>query len=155
DMGGARGLARWIQLCEDNRRVIQPLLMFHRNGQTSVEDHVIAMCAAIEYLVGTYSKRAGWRKAPGKPGGGRGLLHVLAARLSGPWRNFVGDIHRWADLLWNDYNDQKHYRPSRLSLQERRALAGSAEVLLTCALLDMAAGNRRISQRFLRHYQLS
>jgi hypothetical protein len=154
DLGGARGLARWVQLCEDNRRVIQPLLMFHRNGQTSIEDHIIAMCSAGEYLVGSRGKAEGWQDVPGKSGGGLGKLHVLAARLGATWTTFVGDPDRWADLLWKAYNDNKHYRKSTLALPTLRCLAGSAELLLTCALLDEAAGNRRISKRFLQHHQL-
>jgi hypothetical protein len=154
DLGGARGLARWVQLCEANRRVIQPLLMFHRNGQTSVEDHIIAMCAAAEYLVGSRGKVRGWQDVPGKAGGGLGKLHILAARLGAPWINFVGDLDRWADLLWKAYNDNKHYRKSTLDLPTLHCLAGSADLLLTCALLDAAAGNQKISKRFLQHHEL-
>lgn len=154
DLGGARGLARWIQLCEDNRRVIQPLLMFHRNGQTSVEDHIIAMCSASEYLVASQGKAGGWQDVPNKSGGGLGKLHVLAARLGAPWTDFVGDLDCWADLLWKAYTDNKHYRKSTLDLPTLHCLAASAELLLTCALLDAAAGDQKISKRFLQHHEL-
>jgi hypothetical protein len=60
DMGNAKGLARWIRFCEDNRRLVEPLLVFHRNGSASQYDHVNSMCSAIEYWAASWKSRPGW-----------------------------------------------------------------------------------------------
>jgi len=42
-----------------------------------------------------------------------------------------------------------------LDLPTLHCLAASAELLLTCALLDAAAGDHKVSRRFLQHHELN
>lgn len=154
DLGGPAGLARWAQLCEDHRRVIQPLMMFHRNGCSTVEDHLVAICAAAEYLVASKSKDPGWEDVPGAPSGGIAKIYTMAERVGQPWTNFVGDRGKWAHKLWRAYNDTKHYRPTKLDLSSARALAASIEILLTCVLLDTAGKSKKASRSVLNHHTL-
>ena len=155
DLGAARGMARWVRICDENRRVVDPLLSFRRNGSASVYDHINAMCSAIEYLAASRKGRPGWGDRPGQPSGGLGKLHVAARRLGAPWVDFVGGFDRWAELTWEAYLNSKHYRPGRsMSMEDLYFLTFSAELLLTAVLLDEAAGSKKVSRRMLDHHTL-
>jgi hypothetical protein len=154
DMGAAAGLARWVALCRNNRRVVQPLLNYHRHGSATADDHILAMAAAMEYWAASNKGAPGWSDTGGKSGG-LGKLMVVANRAGSEWARFVGDVDRWANSLWNAYNDAKHFRPSKLSNRDKVVLAQSASILLTCALLDAAAGSKKCSRSYLRTHYLN
>jgi hypothetical protein len=155
DLGAARGMARWVRICEENRRVVDPLLSFRRNGSASVYDHINAMCSAIEYLAASRKGQSGWGDRPGQPSRGLGKLHVAARRLGAPWVDFVGGFDRWAELTWQAYLNSKHFRPGRsTSMKDLYFLAFSAELVLTAVLLDEAAGSKKVSRRMLDHHTL-
>jgi hypothetical protein len=157
DMGNARGLARWIRFCEENTRLVEPLLAFHRNGSASVYDHINAMCSAIEYWAASWKSKSGWGDIVGKPPGGLGKFHVLAARIGPTLPKFVGNVDTWAQHVWEAYLSSKHFRSNKrqYTLQEVHALAASAELLLTAAMLDEASGSRSVSKAMFEHHTLS
>ena len=157
DMGNARGLARWIRFCEENTRLVDPLLAFHRNGSASVYDHINAMCSAIEYWAASWKRKPGWDDIAGKPAGGLGKFHVLAARIGPTLPKFVGNVDTWAQHVWEAYLSSKHFRSNKrqYTLQEVRALGASAELLLTAAMLDEAPGSRKVSKAMFEHHALS
>lgn len=154
DLGNARGLARWTQLCADNRRVIHPLLLLHRNGSTTVEEHLQSICAACAYLVGRFRRQKvrGWAAPAGSPNGEINVMYTMATRIGRPWNRFVGNNAKWIDLLWKAYLDTKHFRGISVDLDAARTLAMSAEILLTCVLLDTASGTKKVSRSYLAHH---
>jgi hypothetical protein len=156
-LGGTRGLARWVRLCEELPRVVEPLRMFHRNGATTVYDHINATCSAIEYWAASWKSRPGWGAVPGAPGGEIGKLYVVAHRVGREWMEFVGDLPRWASLVWDAYLSTKHFRPSarKLSFYERQLLTTSVDLLLTGALLNEAAGSKAPTRGILGHHDVA
>lgn len=140
-VGGWPGVRRWIYLCEDHPRAVQPLINRYRHGDTSAHVRVLEICAAIEYWVKASRKegRAWATKGP--------FVSVLSAHVGSAFTEWIGDPEAWSTELWDTYNLLKHavtFEQDDWWLQD---LAESARLLLTAALLNQVAVSKEPSRQ--------
>lgn len=151
-IGGARGLSRWIQLCEVHQRAVRPIVSPFRLGFPSAEVMLLEVAAAIEYWVNIHRRTRKWA---GKERGPHAT--ALALRVGAAFADFVGDPVRWGERFREVNNKVKHDPSFRSDFNELVDLAISSRKLLASALLDRVAGDHAPSVSVLghhSHYQL-
>lgn len=143
DLGGPKGLGRWLQLSRSHRRAVSPLTGPTRWGSGAVETKLQELCAAIEYYE---NKRRREERAAGgtlTPKMSQTHAHALARRAQPAFHEWIGDVDRWADEVWKSYNGLKHDPTFDRDPIELQWLSQSAYILLMIALLNRAAESDR------------
>jgi hypothetical protein len=142
DIGGVRGIARWIKLYEAHPRAVTPIVGPYRWGFTNAATTILEVAAGMEYWVNAH-KGSGW--VQGKNRGRK--VHVIAAHVGTAFRQWVGDTDKWATLFWETYNSLKHepsFKPVHSDLAD---LARSGRHLLGAELLNRVAGSKAPGRR--------
>lgn len=141
DLGGIGGLGRWIRLAHEHRSATRSIRLYWQQGNSTVEQMLVATAMAIEYWVAAHRRSTKWARA-------HDLKPLTAARRIGSHFNaFVGDARTWADEFWTTYNKLKHDPAARLDPKRVGLLAASGHVLMVCLLLDRVAGTKKPSRR--------
>lgn len=151
DLGGARGLARWVRLCMEHPRAVTPLTAPLRSGGRLREEYLRSVAAAIEYWV-TANKKTWGKGFTSK--GFYSRLQGLVRHAGSHAAKLLGDSTKWADALTEDYNKLKHDPAAVIDPRRVGLLAMSGRLLLECTLLDDCAGTRAVSRRFASDYRL-
>ncbi|MEU6754575.1 hypothetical protein ABZ914_50820 [Spirillospora sp. NPDC046719] len=147
-VGGIEGLRRWINISKRHSRSVIPATRAFRTGKISPEVQMMDIAAGIEYWTAAHARTARWsRERP---------QSLAVARQAGEhFAEWVGDIQKWADIFWNEYNAIKH-RPNHLvDPYKARILADSGQVLLACILLRRVARSKSIVANILDSHQLN
>ncbi|MFI1292024.1 hypothetical protein ACH4VM_26780 [Streptomyces sp. NPDC020792] len=133
-IGGIRGLARWVNYCDQVPRVHRALSLGHRIGMANVEARFLEVASAIEYWVASQDQ-AGlkWAQEKRRP-------LALANRVGKDFTAWVGDPEDWDSVFAGTYNAVKHdpkFAPDPYALNY---LAGSGWLLLLSAVLNRTSG---------------
>lgn len=135
-LGGIEGVAGWVRLCLQHRRVVQPLVRHRLFEAQSPESRLLATCAAAEYWVSHHSKlRSDWAR-------GRknyDIFPALVTRVHSNFREWISRPSEWSDLVWRRYSQLKHDPSWEVDPNEVAALELSARWLLTAVLLNSCA----------------
>lgn len=141
DLGGIRGVARWIQNCQTHPRATSPVVGPMRMGDSSAPVRLMEVAAGLEYWVSIH-KGTQWAKV-------RPQSKAVASR-SAPFRTWVGDWEPWANRFWKMYTDIKHNPKVLLDHSVVESLAESGALLLAAVLLERAAGTRKPAERLFQ-----
>ena len=132
-LGGPRGLARWVHLSTTYPRAVRPFLNHYRYGSTTTELGVMEAAAGIDYWVNAHARSAAWAK------GGGSHTERLALHLGRAFKGWVSDPVEWAELLRTTNNKLKHDPNAALDPQLLADLALSAQLVLAAATLNEVA----------------
>lgn len=151
DVGGAKGVARWLKLCRSNRRLTQLVGGAWRSGNRPAETRLLEAAVAIEHIVVDARVRGRPKWATARRDGNMALL---LARRGGPtFKNWLQDVDEWAKLFWLTYGQLKH-RISSPQTAQVTALADVGWVLVVAYVLDRVSLTKAASRRLLGDYRL-
>ena len=151
DLGGIRGLGRWVKLAETDWRAVSAVTAPYSSGGRTAVEYLLSVGAAIEYWV-TQSVRAGRLERGLKS---KQIPKALGEGLGSAWSSFVGDNGRWAAQFWDAYIQFKHNRGGTApTAAEVYNLALSGRIVLECTLLDYVARNKKSSRSYLENHRL-
>lgn len=147
-LGGTRGLARWVRIGREHPRAIHPFVGVHRFGPATSETALRDVAAGIEYWVAVHRRTAAWA-AKGSP------AELLAKHLGRSFQRWSGGSSAWAKRFWRAYNDLKHdpnvaHDPTLL-----KDLALSGQLALAAAVLNEVAATKRPGQAIFSHVEFS
>lgn len=138
-VGGIRGLARWVDLYESHPRAVMPIVRHLRDGALSPEVTTLECATGIEYWVKA-NQRSKWASAAltSKP---KKIAEVLGERLDPTFAAWCGDPNYWCKSFWDTCNNLKHEPSYKLDHQMLTHHARLGQLLLTATLLDRVALN--------------
>lgn len=147
-LGGTRGLARWVHIGREHRRAIHPFVAAHRFGNVTSETALREVAAGIEYWVAVHRRTAPWA-SKGPP------AELLAKHLGRSFHRWSGGSSAWAKRFWRVYNDLKHdpnvaHNPDLLN-----DLALSGQLALAAAVLNEVATTKRPGEAIFSHGEFS
>lgn len=143
-MGGIDGCARWVQLCLDHRRAVEPVVRPRLLGGGTPETSLLATCSAAEHWVSVHRKAgAKWAKKRKD----YGIFEALMTRVDRKFDNWIAQPSAWGERVWRRYNELKHDPSAAVDPEEIAALEYSARWLLAAALLDHCAQTQMPSRQ--------
>jgi hypothetical protein len=151
DVGGAKGVARWLKLCRSNRRLTQLVGGAWRSGDRPAETRLLEAAIAIEHILvdARLRGRPKWAAARHGPN-----MALLLARRAGPtFKNWLQDVDEWAELFWLTYGQLKH-RTSSPQAAQVIALADVGWLLVVAYVLDRIGVTKAASRSLLGDYRL-
>ncbi|MFC6080164.1 ApeA N-terminal domain 1-containing protein [Sphaerisporangium aureirubrum] len=143
-LGGIAGLTRWIRLCDEHPRAINPVINRYRYGPTTAETTLLDIASAIEYWV-KCNRPAAWANAM--------YAQALAGRVGNHFTKWVGDPEKWGRDFWRTYNKLKHEITYAVDPHSVSDLAQSGRLLLAAALLDRAACSKAPSRQLFNTHR--
>lgn len=133
ELGGMRGLARWVHLANTHPRAVQPFLRMYRHGPTTAELGLMEAAAGIEYWVNVHKSSAKWARFKGSH------TKRLASNLGRDFKSWIADPDGWAELFRTTNNKLKHDPNAALDPHLVADLAHSGRLALAAAVLNEAA----------------
>jgi hypothetical protein len=146
DLGGVRGLSRWVALCERHPRAISPMRNVHRGLTSTYPVMLMQVAAALEYWAAANARSAAWARI-------RPPAEAVARRLGTRASLWLGDVAKWADALTVYNNKLKHDPKYAVDPQDLRTLCESAYLVLAAALLCRAAESQAPATVLLSDYR--
>jgi hypothetical protein len=143
-LGGPRGLARWIRIGTDHPRAIDPFVGVHRFGPATRETALRDVAAGIEYWVAAHRRTASWA-AEGPH------AEVVAKHLGRSFLRWSGGSVAWATRFWAANNDLKHNPNVAHDPMILADLAWSGRLVLAAAVLNEVAGTKRPAESIFSH----
>ena len=152
DIGGVKGLGRWVHLQEHHPRATRSITSVNRHGGTSPEVHTLELGAAIEYWV-KHNRAQGrlWARKVKRSS----YVAVLARYVGKPFETWVRDPERWSAIFWDHYNGLKHRPQYSYSRKELAFHAEAAHQLLTAGLLLRVAPSKMPARRVFEDHRIA
>jgi hypothetical protein len=159
DLGGPTALSGWVRLTRQYSEASDVIRVRNRAAATTATARLVELGAAIEKYVGQNkaarrrrNEPVGWTKKVGRDDT---YAAALARHAGRPFAKFIGDPDKWGQVFTDAYNSEKHPQTEgNAGPQEMQFLNLSAQLLLTCILLDRTSGSRRPSTTLLSDYRL-
>ncbi|MGW3592935.1 ApeA N-terminal domain 1-containing protein [Streptomyces fungicidicus] len=130
DLNGAQGISRWVRLYKEFPSAFDAVAAPYRLGGMTWHGYLRETAVGMERLVAASRKkgRPAWTKE-------KTVSLCLARRVGNPFKDFVLDVEKWADLFWSVYNGGKHQASYDPDPKDIMTLAASGNLLLTAYLL--------------------
>lgn len=143
-IGGTRGLARWVQIGREHPRAIHPFVGVNRFGPATSETALRDVAAGIEYWVAVHRRTAAWA-AKGAH------AEIVAKHLGRSFERWSGGSSAWAAGFWGANNELKHNPNVAHDPILLYDLAWSGQLVLAAAVLNEVAGTKRPGEAIFSH----